>query len=233
VKFLHKGRLGGWTRAWVVATVLWAAPVAVWVVYPYWQLNLTLESVQSRYVRYLFDDLGLAIEKAEGGRLESEVVDRAADTVLGEAGRSIAGFEALAKNLPTLVPRMKRVPFAAPENGTQVRYFVFPVEASDEAISAALATESSRRQLSEWGRTEPIRLDRIIGNGGEPKRHAGVIELETLKLLADYHRAEDQLPRERLQFLFGVLGGWLAPSIVLYALGSAVGWVVRGFRDTE
>lgn len=232
MKFLRKGRLGGWTRAWVVATVLWAAPIAVWL-YPYWQQNLTLESAQSQHVRYLFDDLGLAIDRAEGGRLESEVVDKAADTVLGEAGRTIAGFEALAKNLPTLVQRTKRVPFATPENGMQVRYYVFPLEARDEEIEAALATEASRRQLTEWGRTEPPRLDLIIRDSADRNVNAEVFELKTSELLADYYRAVERLPGERLRFLLALLGWWLVPSIVVYTVGSSVGWVVRGFRDTR
>lgn len=223
-------RLRGWSRLWIVATVLWAVPSAVFV-YSNWQRHYSLESVQNRYVERLFEDLGLAIDKAEGGRLTVAAVDKAADELLGKGGRSIAGFEALARDLPIIVPRMKRVPFAAPENGMEVRYFVFPVEASDEEISAGLATEASRRQLTEWAQTEPVRLDLIVLNSGETKRQARVVELETLKLLADYQGSVEQVPNERLKAVLVFLGMWLVPSIVVYALGSTIGWVIRGFRN--
>jgi hypothetical protein len=225
-------RFGGWIRAWIIATVLWAVVVAVWP-YPYWQQNLTLQSVQSRHLRYIFDDLALAIDRAEGGRLEADVVDKAADTVLGTGGRTIAGFEALAKNPPTFVQRMKRVPFAAPENDMEVRYFVFPVGTTDKEIGAALATESSRRQISEWGRTEPPRLDLLMRDARDAPSDAEIFELKTTELLADYYRSAEQLPRERLQFQLGLLALWLAPSLMLYAVGSSVGWAAHGFRDTR
>jgi hypothetical protein len=199
--------------------------------YDYWELNLRLEAIRSRYVRYLFDDLGSAIDKAEGGRLESHVVNQVADTVLGKAGRSIEAFEELAKQLPAFSPRMKRVSFAAPENGMETRYFVFPVEATDAEISTALATEASRDQITKWARTEPPRLDLILVAGGEVRNQTGLITLKTPTLLADYHRQLDELPGERLATVLAFLGTWLGPAIVVYLLGAAVGWVIRGFRQ--
>jgi hypothetical protein len=224
--------LGGWTRLWILAAVLWAVPVIIiFAREGYWERNLTLDGVQDRYVRDMVNDLALAIQDAEGGRLESDVVDKAADMLLGSGGRTIAGFEELAGRLPTLVQRMKRVPFAAPENGMDVRYYVFPVDATTEEVAGALATESSRRQITEWARNEPVQLDLLQPDAASVPSGVQSIELETKRLLTDYHREVEQLPKERLLFLFGTSAWWAVPALVLYAIGWAVAWVRRGFSD--
>jgi hypothetical protein len=222
-------RLGGWTRFWILGTILWAVPACI-LSYPYWEQNLTVPNVQRTYVQDMFDDLALAIGKAEGGRAESDVIDKAADTLLGSRGRTIAGFEELAKDPPTFVQRMKRVPFAAPENGMEIRYYVFPIGATDQEVAAALATESSRRQITEWARNEPLRIDLLMRNAASVPSRAASFELKTTELLADYHRAVEQLPKERFQFLLATLAYWLVPPMIVYILGWSVGWVVRGFR---
>lgn len=233
LKSLRERRLGGWTRTWILATLLWAVLLTVWQ-YPHWQKYLTLDSVQSRHVESLFNDLALAIDRAEGGRLRAEEVDKAADTVLGSAGKTITAFEALAKDPPVIVQRMKRVGYAAPENDMEVRYYVFPVETTDREVAAALSTESSRQRVTEWGRTEPPRLDVVIRDAASAPSGPGITRLETNKLLADYYQAVERLPRERLEFVFTVLAAfWLAPALVLYAMGSSVGWAARGFRETR
>lgn len=232
VMLLDKGRSARWTRAWVFTVIVWAALVVVWQ-YPYSKQNLTLEGVQSHHLEYLFNDLVHAIDRAEGGRLTSQAVEKAADAVLGNAGRTIAGFELLSKDPRKIVQRMKRVPYAAPENDMQVRWYVFPVETPDSEIAAALATESSRRQITERARTEPPRLDLLMANATDARPGAEIFELETTKLLGDYYHAVERLPGDRFEFLLICLALLLIPSIGLYAIGSSVGWAVNGFHDTR
>jgi len=50
---------------------------------------------------------------------------------------------------------------------------------------------------------------------------------------AKYHRSIEQLPAKRLKILGGAFLVWLVPAAMLYASGSAVAWVIRGFRQSN
>ncbi|MGZ4957208.1 MAG: hypothetical protein ACXV8Q_19090 [Methylobacter sp.] len=44
-------------------------------------------------------------------------------------------------------------------------------------------------------------------------------------------RDTDRLRDDRSKFILQAVAWWVIPALALYALGSAIGWIVRGFRN--
>lgn len=46
-------------------------------------------------------------------------------------------------------------------------------------------------------------------------------------------RDTERLRDDRSKFIFQAIAWWVIPALVLYVLGVAIGWIVRGFRNKD
>lgn len=46
-------------------------------------------------------------------------------------------------------------------------------------------------------------------------------------------RDTERLRNDRSEFIYKAAAWWVVPVLALYALGSAIGWIIHGFRDNK
>ncbi len=67
-------------------------------------------------------------------------------------------------------------------------------------------------------------------DGHELKIFAGVSREDMSRIVSDYNASlRHILALKRAVFVGEAFAGWIVPAVALYALGSAVGWIRRGF----
>ena len=130
---------------------------------------------------------------------------------------------------------------------------LFPDGASLESERATLAVEAAlRAQVNaahELGddRAELNALRNLKAGAAQVRSEAygGLTDAEIVQRIrekfdgkADFtaldekvkHDAE-HLRNDRSKFIFQAVAWWVIPAVVLYLLGLAIGWIVRGFRN--
>lgn len=103
-------------------------------------------------------------------------------------------------------------------------------------VDADYLSEDSRQLVvlpdaKGWTEIVPRAVGVRLPNGQTIEFRPGVSDQKIAQVSREYWRVvEARVQGERLQFL-GIVGAvWLVPCIALYAAGTAVAWVVAGFR---